>query len=1372
MTADVDVCAVGDVPKGDVEEKGSYQDLRRENNGVVIISGSNADKEDVDRSYVFVGGSDSVSNDHVEPTDLNGVAEVVVVENGECYENNGGGGGLEGSECEVKVGQVRGSNGAEEEYGPEAVGEFEPQAHPQPQRLEVEEQIKVEESSEDARQIKRSPPVVPDAAESDLCKSSMQVHEGGAQDSNLGSTAESELLEIAGEEEDTKPDLSTEGKENHKSRDIISMDVQNDFVREKEATELETNEAPLEDAAQENLAVDMAHSSPSPVAGRELETEVSNTGPVAVENGDGSPINLTEDNSLKSLGANQITAEQNGSSENAESLSSTPFGCGNAVANEITVELDSEEHELDLEQNSNTEVVSNENGDCLPTDPDQNIILENSANNESAGAIQSTAEQNGSSQDAESLPSPPFVCANEVSVEADSVKHEAGLEQSSKTRVIPNQNGNCLPTNHDQAIISEISVHNDLVGTIRSTPEQNGSFRNVDRLHSPVLCGSVPESGESFPTSSNNDTAAKENIENGPAANEIPVEADSGELEVDVQQSSNMEVVSIENGVCIPADDQNGISEISVNNDSVGVIQNTPEQNGSSQDVDCLLSPSMFGNKLLESFPTAPNNDTVVKEDTNNGAENRPDYNISGCHAADDAKLETETGSVAIDSEEKVTDLAADAPKKGPEVSNLAVDCADGQPHPVAATGVQCHVNGFVENDLSVKSETEVESTLTLSSRDMPCDDDDDDIKSESKVGVGSANLIESALNCDLDVDGGDQFTGTDSGSKPSYQGAEVVSGINCDETSTPSPEGSTDAFEGQNAEVVKRPFYYLIRLPRYDDENLREQTTHAQLQVDEKTRNRDAIQAEIRMKRVTLKGYGDNLEATLLEEEAARHLLKSKRREMDSAQSVINRLKNVIAVKDIDGRIHNMEHAMQHETLPMTEEKQFIREIKQLKQHRAQLSSNSQQDDVQEALDQKEKTEALLKLLRKELDILRDNVLKAEAVTKTAKKKYNGESEKLKELHAQFTAADAIRQEAYAHLQSLKKQFHEKNKHFWKYRDDINAAADLASKVKREELQRFCVNQVEKVMELWNKNDEFRKEYIRCNTRSTLRRLRTLDGRSLGPDEEPPLIPNVVYERMHKALPPQSAAEQGKQIVQLETEKVKEKPLTVVVEQKKQTTKSKIPVKPLGNGLATVSGREEIEEAREEEPKQTKEEEELARKMEQLRREEEEAKLREQHLLEEKAKAKEALERKKRKAEKAQTKAMLRVQREAEEKEKEREKRARKKERKKAAAAAVEATDGDNKKEASPGSETPTESLKESETREKPITKTKRSKKPSQFSKQSKGKSIPPPLRNRNKRRMQPWMWVLLTALIVFALILVGNSSFSFDFGRQRFGF
>ena len=67
------------------------------------------------------------------------------------------------------------------------------------------------------------------------------------------------------------------------------------------------------------------------------------------------------------------------------------------------------------------------------------------------------------------------------------------------------------------------------------------------------------------------------------------------------------------------------------------------------------------------------------------------------------------------------------------------------------------------------------------------------------------------------------------------------------------------------------------------------------------------------------------------------------------------------------------------------------------------------------------------LQSLKKEADQLKVNLLKAEAVTKAAKKKYHDENEKLNKLLSQFKAADDIRQEAYAQLQSLKKESYEK---------------------------------------------------------------------------------------------------------------------------------------------------------------------------------------------------------------------------------------------------------------------------------------------------------------------------------------------------------
>ena len=54
--------------------------------------------------------------------------------------------------------------------------------------------------------------------------------------------------------------------------------------------------------------------------------------------------------------------------------------------------------------------------------------------------------------------------------------------------------------------------------------------------------------------------------------------------------------------------------------------------------------------------------------------------------------------------------------------------------------------------------------------------------------------------------------------------------------------------------EVVKKPFYYLIRVPRYDDdENIKEKIKNALHQVEEKTKIRDAIRIESQTIKVIL---------------------------------------------------------------------------------------------------------------------------------------------------------------------------------------------------------------------------------------------------------------------------------------------------------------------------------------------------------------------------------------------------------------------------------------------------------------------------------------------------------------------------------------
>ena len=909
MTAEMDVH--GEVTVSEVEEKRSYQDLHKDNNGVIINGNGNEknwNKEDADGSYVFVTGGDAVSDDHAEPSDLGGevIVENVGLENretggggvgGELKPESNGGGVLEmaenatedvgeseprgeaeisermevkveesseeveaeiderievkveesseevrGAETEAKVEideriEVKVEESSEDVRGAEAVVEAEAEID---ERIEV----KVEESSEDVRGIEDSQVMVSISEAADCECESTQVDDGKAvdgEDNNLELTGEVEIIEesqvsvnnsaesepaielddgVKHVEEEREYDPVTDGKENEESKNMVSLNGQTDLDPEKERAEL-TDEVPVEGALV-GPGVELEQKQRTVVTDTELETEIGNGPvPVPVDNGDSLPANHTADEPSET-----INAEQNGSSENCEILS-FPIVCGDDDVKETPVEADTEEHEVDSEQNS-------EKASCQ--------------------------------------------LANKL------------LEPEVVNGPVPDENRDCLAIEHDQDSISENLVNNDMVGATQNTPEQNGSSKEVECLPSPVVFGKVPvENGESFPTAPDNDTAVEVDAENeaSPITENIPtcvaeddmpeaevgnldanrsISPDDTKLEINTKTSPD-EIIKAENGPdSCSADDTKLDTKTSP--DETVKAENGPDSCPADDKKSEIKAETSTGETIkAENGPDAcPADDTKseIKVETSTDetikAENGPDYSILSSHD-NNVRSEIDTGSVAIDSEEKISDQPSDDMKIESGVSEMVVACADDQHHSISSTVVESNINGLVENESGFstclgadeKSESEVENTSTLSNRDVPCDDG---LESESKVLDGSATVSETALNCAPDVvhveDGDDRLTSTDSGDKPAIQGAEVMAGIHGDVTSITSPEGSTvDALEGQNTEVVKRPFYYLIRVPRYDDENLKEQVKRAQLQVEEKTRSRDAIRAEIQMKRV-----------------------------------------------------------------------------------------------------------------------------------------------------------------------------------------------------------------------------------------------------------------------------------------------------------------------------------------------------------------------------------------------------------------------------------------------------------------------------------------------------------------------------------------
>lgn len=196
--------------------------------------------------------------------------------------------------------------------------------------------------------------------------------------------------------------------------------------------------------------------------------------------------------------------------------------------------------------------------------------------------------------------------------------------------------------------------------------------------------------------------------------------------------------------------------------------------------------------------------------------------------------------------------------------------------------------------------------------------------------------------------------------------------------------------------------------------------------------------------------------------------------------------------------------------------------------------------------------------------------------------------------------------------------------------------------------------------MELWNTNAEFRRDYVKFNERSNVRRFGTLDCRSLGPDEQPPALPSYAYDRGNKMastpakvdLAPQIPSAEQNQKTPSENMTSDSKSIKKVIESKNLKVSNVPAVTAHVNGSNTHTATQLTGEVHEE-PIKSREEIESIRKAEERRIEEAETKLKEQRRLEALAKANEARERKKRQAEKLQQRAELKTQKEAEQREK-----------------------------------------------------------------------------------------------------------------------
>ncbi|CAN4096977.1 unnamed protein product [Withania somnifera] len=328
--------------------------------------------------------------------------------------------------------------------------------------------------------------------------------------------------------------------------------------------------------------------------------------------------------------------------------------------------------------------------------------------------------------------------------------------------------------------------------------------------------------------------------------------------------------------------------------------------------------------------------------------------------------------------------------------------------------------------------------------------------------------------------------------------------------------------------------------------------------------------------------------------------------------------------------RIKSLQYRIQHESIPLTEEKQILREIKRLEGTRGEVKEHvALKAQIQDSMGEKEEIQKQVKAMNGNIDGVHKEQQVVKAKRKQLDDQLNANASQIKSLDEQLKELTKKRDKAFVHVQELRNQREEANAPFYKNFALLQKAKFLANKKDIEALKELSLTEVDKFISLWS-GKPFRDDYERRILTSLDIRQLSRDGRMRNPDEKPLVLPQAQTVSQTEIIEKTTAKPSKKESVpaqKVNKEKNTEKP---------KGASSKVTETTKENYIFDIE--EEIR-GLEKQPKDV-----------QLKsKESDEAKLREMKRVEEIAKNRQAMERKKKLAEKAAAKAAIKAQKEAE---------------------------------------------------------------------------------------------------------------------------
>lgn len=454
---------------------------------------------------------------------------------------------------------------------------------------------------------------------------------------------------------------------------------------------------------------------------------------------------------------------------------------------------------------------------------------------------------------------------------------------------------------------------------------------------------------------------------------------------------------------------------------------------------------------------------------------------------------------------------------------------------------------------------------------------------------------------------------------------------------------------------------FYLVKFRRFEDPKLKAKIELAERELQKKNQARSQIIEKLKAKRAERSKVIEQRKSLSAENKEFWSTIDEKRKEMEPLQQALGQLRGArdagrergpivcSSEQELNSLIKSLQYRIQHESIPLNEEKQILREIKQLEGTREAVKEKAAaRAQIHESLGEKESIQNQVKLMSVGLDGVRKGQQEVKAKLKQIDDQIDAISKQINLLDEELKEVVEKRDKTYEHIQELRKQREEGNSSFYQNSNVLHKVKQLADQKDVDALRELSVTEVDKFMSLWCGKKPFRDDYERRLLQSLDIRQLSRDGRMRNPDEKP-LVLSEVPTVSRTEVPARANAKPVKE------DHVSVDAAPVQKEQKEKSSKQ-----PNDSHVRNTKRAEKKDVVDEEEEIYGLEK--IPKDINSKKNEVDEATLKEMKKEEEIAKNRQAMERKKKLAEKAAAKAAKKAQLEAEKKLKEREKRARKK--------------------------------------------------------------------------------------------------------------